>query len=130
MFLEAASNPSASALGTQITLSALSVLLIQKLKSWSAVPWISAGTDTLNRILSVILAVLSAVGVHVVWAAATTPGTYTLTFTGLTLAGIGMMAWGIIKQMAFNELAYRGTVKSVVPPPPAPVSVVGGQAGQ
>ena len=130
MFLEAASNPTASALGTTITLSALSVLLIQKLKGWSKLPGINATTDRLNRTISAVLAFFSALGVHWAWSAGTAAGDYTLHLTGLTVAGIALMAWAFIKQMAFNELAYRGTVKSVVPPPPAPVSVVGGQAGQ
>jgi hypothetical protein len=130
MFLETVANPSGSALATQVTLSALSVAFIQWLKNTESITWIHAGTSTLNRALSGVLAILSAVGVHISWAAAVaTPGTYTLTFTGVTLTGIGLMAWGIVKSMAFNELTYRMAVKSITPPPRGPVTISGGEQG-
>ena len=129
MFLESA-NPTASALGSQITLSALSVALIQWLKNSPLMPFMHAGTNWLNRIVSVLLGAAAAVGVHISWAAATaTPGTYTLTVTGVTLASISLMAWGIVKSVAFNELIYRGTVKSITPPPAVPSAVSGGGQG-
>jgi hypothetical protein len=130
MFLESA-NPTASAFGTQVTLSAISVAFIQWLKNSPLMPYMHAGTNWLNRVVSLVLAAAAAVGVHVSWAAAVaTPGTYTLTFTGVTLASISLMAWGIVKSMAFNELIYRGTVKSITPPPSGPVTVSGGGQGK
>jgi hypothetical protein len=127
MFLVSASNPTASALGTQISMSAIAVAFIQWLKNSPLMPYMHAGSDWANRIVSFTLAAASAVGIHMAWAPGAQAGDYTITVTGLTLAGVSLMAWGIVKSMVFNELIYRGTVKSVALPPG--VQVVGGQAG-
>ncbi len=129
MFLATTSNPTASALGTQVSLSAISVAFIQWLKNSSLMPYMHAGSDWANRIVSFVLAAASALGIHMAWTAGSNAGDYTLTFTGLTVAGIALTGWAIVKSMVFNELIYRTSVKSITPPPPGPVTISGGTQG-
>ena len=104
-------------LANQATLAAISVYLIQKLKSWARLPLVSETTDRLNRALSLILATLSAAGILVVanWTGFET-GTFTLTVTGLTAANITAFAWTMVKSLAMQEVFYRVYKGSKVPP--------------
>lgn len=92
---------------SQITGSALVVLLIQKLKSAKWVPFISQKSDGLNRLLAALGAMLSSIGVHATF----DHSSGVLTITGLTLMGIltGIWHWG--NSLALQELMYRGTVR-------------------
>jgi hypothetical protein len=106
------SNTTVNVLSTQITLSALSVLLIQKLKGSSWAPWFHNASDKLNRAMSAVLAFATAIGIHVAWSHGALPGSYEIQVSGLTLIGIGGGLWAVTKSMVFNEIIYRGTVKA------------------
>jgi hypothetical protein len=105
-------NGTVNVLSSQITLSALSVLVIQKLKNSSWAPWFHNASDTLNRAVSLFLAFATAIGIHVAWSHGALPGTYMIQVSGITLLGIGGGLWAVTKSMVFNELIYRGTVKA------------------
>ena len=118
-------NNTVSVLSTQITLSGLSVLLLQKLKTSSWAPWFHRASDKLNMAFSAILAFASAIGIHLTWATAGAPGAFTLGITGLTLTGIGYGLWSVIKSLVLNEIIYRGTAKTQTPGQPAQVLEAG-----
>jgi hypothetical protein len=105
-------NTTVNVLSTQITLSALSVYAIQKLKASSWAPWFHDASDKLNRVASGVLAFASSIGIHMAWEHGAVPGTYMMTVTGVTLVGIGAGLWAVTKSVVFNELIYRGTVKA------------------
>lgn len=117
-----------SALGTQITLSALSVLAIQKMKSSSWFPWIHGMSDKANKFVSVLTGLASAIGIHLTWAHGALPGSYMLGISGLTLIGVASGVWAVTKSVVFNELIYRSTVKTQTPGAPAQVIGAGAVA--
>jgi hypothetical protein len=123
-------NPTASAFGTQVALSGIWVALIQWLKNSKFMPLLNAGTDTANRVVSAVLAFLGALGVHLAWSAGAAAGDYSLHITGLTLMGVVLMAWAMVKSLVYNEIIYRTSVKSITPPPKGPVTISGGAGGE
>jgi hypothetical protein len=108
-------------LSTQITLSGLSVLLIQTLKTSKWAPWFHRESDNLNKAMSAVLAVLAAIGIHLTWTHGALPGSYMIQVSGLTLAGISAGVWAVTKSLVMNEIIYRGTAKTQAPGQPAQV---------
>jgi hypothetical protein len=108
-------------LSTQITLSALSVALIQKLKSSKWAPWIHGASDWLNRALSILMSVATAIGIHMTWEHGAVPGSYMIAVSGVTFIGIAGGLWAVVKSLVFNEIIYRGTVKTQAPGQPGQV---------
>lgn len=123
MFL---ADTTASSLATQITVSGLIVAAIQAAKNSKWFPWVHGASDKINRAISGALAAIAAIGIHITWNHGSIPGSYMVDITGMTLMGILTGCWNWIKAMVFNEMIYRSTVKSVIPPPKAPVEIVGG----
>jgi hypothetical protein len=95
--------PESLHLGTEISAGAVAVFLIQKLKGWSALPWISRLTPAVNRAVAILSAFLTAIGVHFAYSAVN----HTLIISGLTLTGILGMVWVWIKQFALQEYIYQ-----------------------
>jgi hypothetical protein len=92
--------------------------LLEYLKKKTWVPFINEHSNTLNRSLSVVGATLTTLGIHLQW----NHDLGTLTISGLTVATIGALAWGAIKNFAWQEMIYRGIIKNgnanqPVPPP-------------
>ena len=98
------------ALGDQLTASAVVVFLMQWAKNATWFPFIQKETAALNRIVAVAMAAVSTLGVNYTWVHPS-PGVWTITFTGVTLAGITGAGWAWLKQFAVQELIYRGAVK-------------------
>jgi hypothetical protein len=90
-------------LGTQISAGAIAVFIIQLLKKWEAVPWISNLTPRVNRLVAIVGAFCSAIGVHVAYSSVQ----HTLLISGLTLTGILGMGWVWVKQFALQEWIYQ-----------------------
>jgi hypothetical protein len=107
-------NHGATSIGLSVfTSSAVSVWLMQWLKNSKWFPLLKEGQAALNRTAAVVVAFLSSLGVHFVW-----DGTaHTLLITGLTLSGIGAMAWHFINQMAAQETIYQMSVNKPGAPP-------------
>ena len=114
-------NTTVSVLSTQITLSALSVALIQKLKASSWFPLFHDASDWANRGVSAVTALLTAIGIHLTWTHGQLPGTYMISVSGATLVGVAAGAFAVIKSVVFNELIYRSTVKTQTPGEPGQV---------
>jgi hypothetical protein len=108
-----ATLPESLHFGTQITAGAVSVFIIQRMKSWSALPWISHWTPMVNRVVAVISAALTAVGVHFAYSAVD----HTVIISGLTLTGVLGMLWVWVKQFALQEYVYQSAANrtKVVP---------------
>jgi hypothetical protein len=107
-------DSTATVFGTQFTLSALSVALIQYAKNSDSkyFKWINKQSDKVNHFVSLALSFVNAIGVHWAWSHGTAAGAYTLSFTGLTLSGIGTGIWNVTKVFVLNETIYRATVKA------------------
>lgn len=73
-------HPDASVLGTQLTMSAVIVFILQVLKKASWFPWLSDQTQRLNTIVAVVLSGLAALGIH----SSFDPASHVLTITGLS----------------------------------------------
>lgn len=114
-------NSTVNVLSTQITLSGLSVLAIQKLKGSSWAPWLNRESDRINTFFSAVLATLAAVGIHLTWSHGAMPGQYMFTVSGVTLLGIASGVWAVTKSLVLNEIIYRGTAKTQLPGKPAQI---------
>lgn len=90
---------------SQITISALTVAAINRLKAASWFPWLTAEKVKLARAMSAIVAAAAAVGISYTW----NPAAHSLTIDGLTLAAIWGAAWAWVKQMTLNELIFQTT---------------------
>ena len=86
-----------------LTASAVSVWIIQKLKTAHWFQLLTPSTATLNRLASIIAALLTATGIHVAFSMGT------LTISGLTVTGIigALIAW--FKSFVMNEILYQVT---------------------
>jgi len=94
-------------LGTQFTLSAVVVWLIEKLKASKAMPFINTETAKLNRLLSIVLAFLSALGIQYSYAFNHQTGTLILTINGLLLANILHFAWTWLQNFVMQQAIFK-----------------------
>ncbi len=105
----------------QVTFAGLAVWLIQKLKASKLAPWITEATSTVNRVVGVIVAALSASGILVIvnWTGFETGG-LSVIMNGLTLPNIGLFLWKAIgsfvfQQTGWNLLKAASALKAEVP---------------
>lgn len=101
---------------SQVTASAVVVLLIQWLKSSRFAPWITGETDTLNKALGALFAAFTAVGIHATYDSSA----HVLTIAGLTLGAFFHGAWHWLQSFSFQQLIYHGAMKPVMGPHPLP----------
>jgi hypothetical protein len=101
-------DPTANPLMTQIALSAWSAAFIQWLKNSKWFPLLHDTSNALNRAASAVLALGTAVGIHVAWNHGEIPGSYMIAVSGLTLTGVGMGIWHWAVAYTFNEMTYKG----------------------
>jgi hypothetical protein len=104
---------------SQVTLSAVSVVVMQWIKGSKLFPFITATTDKLNKVVAAVLAGVTAIGVHYTYDATTA----TLTVVGLSWAALGHAAWHWLQSYAFQETIYKGAFHKpapVVEPAPKP----------
>lgn len=113
-------DPTVTPLATQVTVAGIGVALIQWLKASKWFPVLTADTAKLNRAFSVVVAALSAIGVHLAWTHGSAPGSYMLEVSGVTLLGIAAGVWAVVKSFVFQEIIYRTAVN----PPAADKSTI------
>jgi len=108
-----ATVPESLHFGTQITASAVAVFVIQLMKRWSALPWITHWTPRVNRVVAIASSFLTAIGVHIAYSSVE----HTVVISGLTLTGILGMLWVWVKQFALQEYVYQSAANrtKVVP---------------
>jgi hypothetical protein len=116
-----ATLPESLHIGTQISAGAVAVFVIQKLKNWSALPWISHYTPAINRAVAIVSSFLTVVGVHFAYSAVD----HTLLISGLTLTGILGMMWVWIKQFALQEYIYQSAANRTKVDLPAGANIAG-----
>lgn len=102
---------------TAFTSSAVSVAVINWLKNSKYFPWITKEKITLLRMLSVVAAAASGVGINYVWSGTN----HSLLLSGLTMANGTAFVWTLLKHFAMNETIFQATkTKNGFNPPPAP----------
>ena len=78
--------------------------------------WFTAVSDKTTwwtqRILGIVLAGATAVGIHFSFEWGAVPGDATIHLTGLTLASIAGAGGEALRQFCFNEMVYRAVVKN------------------
>ena len=107
--------------GTQFGSGAVAVFIIQLLKKWSALPWISHWTPRVNRAVAIVSSFLTAIGVHVAYSSVE----HTLLISGLSLTGILGMIWVWGKQFAFQEYIYQSSANRTKVDLPAGAQIEG-----
>lgn len=95
-----------SVLSTQLVLNAIAVFALQHLKSSKYFPWLTAETQKLNRIIAVVAAGLTSIGVH--YSFDHTTGV--LMITGLTVASLwqGLCNW--VTSFISQQVIFKATV--------------------
>ena len=88
-----------------VTLGAVTVYAIQWLKASGWAPWITQDTKALNRLLSLGLAIISALGISVTYDPSL-GGTVQIPAASTLLLGL----WEVVKQAATNQLIYDAAV--------------------
>lgn len=95
----------------ELTGSAITAYLVaevlQLLKESSWFPWLTAETAKANRIAGIVIAAVSAVGVHMTFS----PDSGTLVVSGLTASGILTMGGDWLKQWAMQQFAFRSAIQ-------------------
>lgn len=102
---------------SQVTASAVVVMLLQWLKRSKWMPWLTGETDVLNKAVAALAAAFTAVGIHYTYDS----DLHTLTITGLTMTAFFHGAWHWLQAFSFQEIIYRGALKPhpLVPDAPA-----------
>ena len=90
-------------------LAAAVPLLVEFAKRSDRFPWLDQNTDTVNRTVSVLIAIVSANGISYAYDGATGD----LVFTGLTAATLAKIITAIATQFGLQELMYRQVVKRI-----------------
>ena len=110
---------------SQLTAAAVTVYALQALKTARWFPWVKQETAGLNRLLSALGALISAVGVHFAFdAAQNANGTYVVTITGATVGNIAHGVWHWMNQFALQQIAYDGVVSKTSLQTPQAVTTV------
>ena len=94
---------------TEFTTSAVAVWLLQKLKSASWFPLVAAGKVWFNRIASILLAGVGAIGIGYTWAPNPNGG-HVLTIAIPTLSVMALGAWHWLNQYVMQETIYQAAV--------------------
>lgn len=89
-----------------LTASAISVYVIQQLKTWKWFKLLGPNSKYANMAASFIAAAIAATGIGYTFNEAQG----TLTITGLTIAGILTAVWSWAKSFVLNEMIYQGTI--------------------
>ena len=97
---------------TQFVLAYLGTVLVEWMKRATGLPFMTASTDKINKVVGAVIAFLATVGIGwaTSWDAAS--GTFTLTLTGITVTGIFGFLWHWFTQFVLQQAAYHGIVKS------------------
>ena len=100
-------NEGMNVLFTQGTSILLIPMLIQWLKRTKICPWMSYDTETLNRVVSWTLGVISAVGIHWVGDWQGSVLTLSIDFSGVTVGSVVHEIAIIAGQLGGQQFAYR-----------------------
>jgi len=100
-----------------LTVSAVTVWILQKAKEIPWLKWVSADKPQANRLAALILAGAATLGVT----ASYNPSAHILTISGLSAAGILSAAWLWLRQFVTQELVYQVAANQ-----PKPAAVVQG----
>jgi hypothetical protein len=90
-----------------LLLSLVSPVVLEWMKKSPWLPFITANTKTLNRLVAVAIAVGQTIGISFAFDA--TAGT--LTIAGLVLSDMARIGWTALLAFVTQELAYRGLVR-------------------
>lgn len=91
-------------IGTQVTVSAVAVYLLEKAKKAKWFPLVQAGSPAVNRVVAVLVALATAAGIHFSFDAGT------LTVSGLTGENFIHLAGEAIRAFVFQEGIYQTVI--------------------
>jgi len=95
----------------QIVLAYLGTRLVELLKRWSGVPWMTDTTEKVNRAVAALVALVATIGISVAGSWDGTAHTYTIVIGGLDVGNILGVLWGWFSQFVLQQMAYKGIVK-------------------
>lgn len=103
--------PVANLAVTEFTTSAVSVYLLQRLKSASWFPLAQHGKAWLNRYASIALAAFGAIGVNYTWTTYNGAQGFFIAWPGWF--AVGVAAWHWLNHYVLQETIYQATVNKV-----------------
>jgi hypothetical protein len=113
--------PESLQFGTQFGTGAVVVVIIQMMKKWSALPWITHWTPRINRAVAIIGSLLGTLGIHTAYSSVN----HTLLISGLSLSGILGMLVVWVKQFAYQEYIYQSSANRTKVDLPAGAKIEG-----
>lgn len=99
---------------SQVVIAYLATRLIEALKRWSGLPFMTAGTDKINKVVGAFIALLATIGITVATSWESSTGTLAITVSGLTIGNALGFAWHWLQQFVLQQAAYHGIVKGEV----------------
>lgn len=93
-------------IGSQLAASILVVYGLQLVKRVPFIPWVTEHSKRLNAFLSALLALGTAIGIHMEF----DPNAGTLLVTGLTASGMAHAGWQWFTQWAYQQAIWDGVV--------------------
>lgn len=103
----------------QSVVSLIVPVLLELLKRWRAVPWVTRSTDALNRALAVAAGLAAVVGINAATSWDPASGTWSLTVRGLQVDAVVLLGLQAVGQLLAQEGWYRGFIKSTTTSGPA-----------
>lgn len=98
---------------SQVTLSAVAVVVMQWLKKASWFPWLTEQSGKIQNVVAAFTAAIVAIGVHYTYDSTTA----TLTITGISWAALGHGVWHWLQSYTFQETIYQAAFKPAGPHP-------------
>ena len=92
-------------LSSQIAVAAVITWVLESLKNWEKIPWLSDSTPTINRIVAIAMSALGALGISCKY----DKDVGSLLCTGITLTSMGHFLWTWLSQYAITHWFYKGT---------------------
>ena len=92
---------------SQVVAAWIVTQLVQMLKKWRDIPWMTARTDSINRVVGAVMAFFASVGIAFSFDAEAG----TLLITGLTWGTVVTIFWTWVQQVVLQQIVYRGAVK-------------------
>lgn len=94
----------------QAAIAMIAVWILELIKRWSKIPWVSANTSKANRLVSVVMAVASGIGITFAWHGSFIDGGQ-LIITVPSAADLLHLAYNIVFAAGAQEAFYRSAVK-------------------
>ena len=97
--------------GPDLTWAAITIWLLQQIKAFKAVPWVTAETAKINRIISIAMALLAGLGIHFVTVFDPSVHQLRITISGLNPVEIMSGLAESLQTFVLQQVMWHGMIK-------------------